>query len=264
MAQPSRTWLQRFAPWRLRAPSPAWRQPAAAPGPGASSSPGQLVPGAATPGAVSLLIPPVVDPSDSDHGHGEDSGFAFLAGPDAAAGADSVLSVALASSDAGHGTEVEKSAWPHDAEAGHGTDGPGFWTGPINSSDTGHGTDGGEVTKVLGPDSATGTDSGPVIDVYSFQPPFRFDGGSYRLVFEVPHAQAPDVHRELQLWRGERPDGTAFRLAAAHAEGRLWFTSDADEGGGRDEQEVAMLRVTAEVVPALECSVAISAREGQS
>ncbi len=140
---------------------------------------------------------PLTAVSDSDSCLGEDSEIDNPGALDsdacsAADGGEHIaahLSSAAFTSDAGHGTDAGESLTGtfviSSRDTCAGTDAGYLSSAQFYSADTGHGTD-SESTR-FGPDAhVTDADAGTadefaVIDVYSFQPPFRWTGGQYEV-----------------------------------------------------------------------------------
>ncbi len=194
-------------------------------------------------------------PRDADYAHGEDSGFfGMQVQEEEVLGTEDAVITVLAA-DACLGTDRELRAWPRDSDAALGTD-YGYWSGTITDSDACLGTDACAPPPVQ-TDTCTAAEFA-VIGVYTFQPPFRFTGGQYSLRLPVPAVHDHELLRDLLLWQGERPDGTAFRLAAAHREGRLRFVADSDSCAARSYEDLSSLPVAVAVAPALTVRLEVS------
>ncbi len=202
-----------------------------------------------------------VPPPGTETCHGEDSGFAFPLTGEISAGADAGELISLSDSDrSGFAVDLEFSAWPHDSDS----EGPAaeywYWSGPLRDTEvSGRTADGGEVTYIEDADASTGNDAGFTLEVYSYQPLFRWTGGYFQLRAPVPHAAGREASREFLLWQGERPDGTGLRLAAAFAQGLLSFVSSSDSGSAAEgDADVASLDVVLVISPALSVTVEVS------
>lgn len=170
--------------------------------------------------------------TDSDSCQGIDSGFSFLSDSDSCTGTEgSLYSFAFRDSDASFSAERELTAWPGSSDSCTGTDGTGSWytvaTG-ASDSDSCHATEG--VIAYTFPvsdftESCTGTET-QIIDVYTYQPPFRWTGGQYEVRFG-----------ERVVWSGSHPDRSVLELAATlAASAAVEFPQDHDECHAEEDQ----------------------------
>jgi hypothetical protein len=103
-------------------------------------------------------------------------------------------------------------------------------------------------------DPVHGTDAGPgaggtveLIDIYTFQPPFRYSDGGY----EVRHGDG------TLLWSGRFCDAAVLRLQAAVNAGTVSVVRDSDACAAAETGDTATLQVTLLVTPAVTAAVVI-------
>lgn len=191
---------------------------------------------------------PFTTPSDSDGCLGYDSGFTFISDPESCTGTDTGV-LLFSQQDSCTGTEVELSAWPQAVETCRSTE-TWFWSGPLSDADTSpHASDREGPFPFSDTETGTGTD-GHIIDVYTFQPLFRWDGGSFRVVIRHP------LGHEMTLWQGLRVTKAALDLAAK-VSGTVHVVSDSDACRA-DEREEPSLGVHLHARPALHIRVVVT------
>jgi hypothetical protein len=197
-------------------------------------------------------------PRSTEYAHGEDSGFNLLQDREDDEGpAAETAVVTVLSAEACSGSDRSGTAWPADGDSVAGAE-IAYWSGPVSSAEACHGTDACAPPPPQAEACAVSDAAVPSVGVYTFQPPFRWTGGGYELVLGVPALDDSELLRDLLLWRGARPDGTAFRLAAAHAEGRLRFVSSCDSSRSVSYEDLFSLPVTLLVAPALDVRLELS------
>jgi hypothetical protein len=183
--------------------------------------------------------------TDNDQISGQDSGFYYASDSDTATMTESVQPFVFRDSDGASATERELTAWPRDSD----TAGPvleqEYWSGPLHDSDTG-----GLLSENVGPfhfadnDAGTGTE-GQVIEVWTYQPPFRWQGGWYSVVYQG-----------RTVWKGRTPERFAVHLAQQLEAGTMHVVWDED-GAVMTETETPVLLVTLVAEKALTVTLAV-------
>lgn len=118
---------------------------------------------------------------------GTDSGFTAVADAESAQASDSERPFAQADADASQLTlDLELTAWPRDADASTSSD-SAYWSGPLADTEASTSADTGTI-------AVSDADAGHsaevlTLDIYSFQPSFRFTGGGYEVVVRHPRGE---------------------------------------------------------------------------
>jgi hypothetical protein len=186
---------------------------------------------------------------DTDAVRIEDSEFAVLSDPDSATGTDAGEAVRISDTDSMKITEAETSAWPHDTDSVRVTE-DGGWSGPVAdlTPETVHVTEGGERIRLADADSAAAADA-HLVQVWTYQPPFRWTGSEYALHYG-----------DRVAWTGPRLDRAAFELADRLAQAStVEWVHDTDQASIADDERFGLLNVQLTVYPSLEVTLTIDA-----
>lgn len=170
--------------------------------------------------------------TDNDQSSGQDSGFYYASDSDTATMTEGVGPFVMHDSDGGSMTERELTAWPGDSDLGKLFTEFGTFSGPLSDSDGG-----GLLSENVGPfpvhdSEASSGSEGQVIEVWTYQPPFRFTGGNYEVVY-----------RGRVVWSGATPERFAVHLAQQLEAGTMHVVWDSDEGVA-SEAETPLATVT--------------------
>jgi hypothetical protein len=189
--------------------------------------------------------------SDSDSVAILDSEFTWVNDSDSLSMADTAETVRVRDTDSVKQTEAELSAWPKDTERVTVTE-AAWWSGPIADLVPDHLgiTDGGERIKVAdvwpGGESAVSDDE-HLVEVWTTQPPFRWTGSEFRLVWDGRLA-----------WKGPRVDKAALELhrRLMQAE-RVEYVHDTDSVSLAEDQAQEFLNVQVSVASSIEVTVSV-------
>jgi hypothetical protein len=182
--------------------------------------------------------------SDTDTGHGEDSGWTYISSTDTGHGTDAGERPGPVGTDTGHGTDIELTRFVSDTDLSKSVE-AGFWSGTIRDSDSsGPATDAGETVAVQDTEFSVTTDTYvPVIDVYTYEATFMIaqPGGGFLLV----HYHPVTGERRVIL-AVDHIDGPTLKLARQIAQSRtVEFVSDRDYGqSGEYEESTVGVRVS--------------------
>lgn len=148
--------------------------------------------------SIPLFLPSgTITITDADHCLGEDAEIDNPGATDAETGHGTdteTVAPAIRDSDASSshdgGEALGGTQLVSDNDVCHSTE-TAYWSGPLSDADAGHGTDLEVSSRTFtDSDACTGTD-GHIVDVYAFQPPFRFTGGGFEVVKRPERAEQP-------------------------------------------------------------------------
>lgn len=195
--------------------------------------------------------------SDSDYGHGEDSGFAFPGSADACSCSDGNEQVRQIDADACAGDDEPTRAWPHDADSATAADNSSSW--PHDTDACTASEDWQKTRTFTDADSGSGLDDEHhQVEVFSYQPDFRWTGGGYELVWVVPDGDGGFAG--VTVWRGPVPDAGVYRLAQQlHEAAPSAHVHDSDQVTARHEHAAPYLGTAIHAGRALTVTVEVRA-----
>lgn len=199
--------------------------------------------------------------TDTETCQAVDSGFAFISDTDGSAASDAGETVTLPSADACAGSESSWSSHPHDSDTVAATETLAFFAGTLFTSDTDAcmAADANLTKFTFFHDAETVTafdTEHETVEVFTYQPPFRWDGGGFQLVWHVLESTGEAL---ITVWRGPLPGRDVYALAQQLATAtEVRHVHDGDSCSATSTQVRPELAVWATARRALDSSLGVA------
>lgn len=199
---------------------------------------------------------------DTDTVRATDAGFSYISDTDGCTAAETATAITQPVHDADQcaAAETSWSSWPHDSDRAVVTETAAFFTGTmfVSDSDACTAAEAEQHNRVISDtEICTAFDTEhEQVEVYTYQPEFRWTGGGFELVWQVQESTGLAV---ISVWRGPIPDAGVYRLyeqLASAAE--VWHVCDTDNVRVREEERAPALSVWVTARRALDVALGVA------